>query len=83
MDDWKYLGEQLRRARVAGGKSVRELEQLDPALTRAVISRVERGERQPSAQTLLGYARALELQIVIDGSGIDVARPRARRRAQR
>lgn len=83
VETWQQLGEQLREAREARGLTVRELATAASGgpLSRAAISRVERGERIPSSQTLLALAAALEVRIVFDPAGVRVTLMRRRRPA--
>jgi len=82
MDVWKQLGEQLLAAREKRGLTIRDLAAAgDGSLSRAAISRVERGERVPSSQTLLELAAALEVKIVLDPAGVQVTLMRRRRPA--
>lgn len=76
------LGEALHGARAARGVSLRDLVKLEPELNRATVSRVERGERDASVETLAALARALDLTITIDAAGVAVV-VRRRRRAVR
>jgi PAS domain S-box-containing protein len=60
-----YIG-RLRRER---GLSLRELE-LGTGLTWAAVSRLERGERQPTLRSLMELARVFGVRFVIDGDGV-------------
>ncbi|RTL51176.1 MAG: XRE family transcriptional regulator [Rhodocyclaceae bacterium] len=54
------FGEVLRKHRKAAGLSQEELA-LDSSLDRTYISMLERGQRQPSLQTVLAIAKRLKV----------------------
>ncbi len=58
--DGKHFGNRLREARLAGGLSQSELEELS-GIPKARLSRYENGHVEPSIQTLARLARALNV----------------------
>jgi transcriptional regulator with XRE-family HTH domain len=67
----EQLGDALRQVREAHGLSLRALaERTEPSITGAGISRIERGERVPNANTLIALAGALGGKFEIDGNGL-------------
>jgi transcriptional regulator with XRE-family HTH domain len=80
VDTWQTFGEQLLGIRTAAGVSLRDLAaDAGGELSKTAISRIERGERVPSSQTLLDLARALNLRIVIDADGVTLRQLRRKR----
>ncbi|MEO8475769.1 MAG: helix-turn-helix transcriptional regulator [Actinomycetota bacterium] len=59
-EDGKHFGNRLREARLAGGLSQSELEELS-GIPKARLSRYENGHVEPSIQTLARLARALNV----------------------
>ena len=68
------LGEQLRELRLQRGLTLREVARLVDDLSWQGLSKVERGERTPSTQTLAAIARALGVSFVVDAGGARLER---------
>jgi transcriptional regulator with XRE-family HTH domain len=66
------FGEQLQGLRKKRGLSLAGVETAAGAhgLTRQAVSRIERGEREPSFGALVALAYALEVRIVFDERGV-------------
>lgn len=66
------IGEQLR-----GVRHVRELSIADVAkaagITDGALSRIENDHREPTVETLVGLARALDVTFTINGDGITIS----------
>jgi tetratricopeptide (TPR) repeat protein len=75
-EDPAGIAERLKRARIAAGLAQRELS--FPGCTPAYISRIEKGERVPSAQILREFARRLGVSESYLANGREAPREEAR-----
>lgn len=66
------LGEQVLRARRERGLTLRAVAD-GGALTWQAVSKIERGERDPKASTLVTLAAALGVTFVVDEHGVRIA----------
>jgi len=66
------LGEQLRELRRRRGLSLREVALAVEDLSWQALSRVERGDRQPTTRTLEALAGAFGVSFVVDRDGIRI-----------
>lgn len=73
MNDPNVLGAALRARRVELGLSLRDVaERTVGLLSWQAIGRIENGERQPAASSLVALARGLDATFVIDEDGIAI-----------
>jgi transcriptional regulator with XRE-family HTH domain len=71
----RTIGDELRELRLERGWTLRDVAlQVDDEISWQAVSKIERGDREPTTPTLAALARAFGVRFVIDQEGIRLER---------